>query len=388
MNKSYLIAGAIASVAVLWIASGAVFAPARETELSAAEQAALNQPEGLQRVQVMRSTAMPRIREIKVAGRTVASRQITIRSETESAVTNLVVPRGTTVEKGDALISLAIEDRKALVKKEKALVAKRQLEFRASDNLSKKSFASEVSLANSKAELESARADLTGAELELNRVTIRAPFDGVFNMNHVEVGDYLRVGDDVAVMVDLDPILVIAEVAESAVGEIQEGSSASAKLIDGTVVYGPVTYISTVATPETRTFLVEVSVPNEDGALIDGLTATLRLPTQEILAHRVPPAALTLDDSGAVGVKIVDPNNRVVFAEADLSSSSVESIWLTGLPDVVSIITVGQEFVKVGQQVEPVVVRPNTGNSAEPLSHLPSHDESSTRLAQTGESLQ
>ncbi|MDG2321227.1 MAG: efflux RND transporter periplasmic adaptor subunit [Rhodospirillaceae bacterium] len=388
MNKSYLIAGAIASVAALWIASGAVFAPSRKTELSASEQAALNQPEGLQRVQVMRSTAMPRIREIKVAGRTVASRQITIRSETESAVTNLVVPRGTTVKKGDALISLAIEDREALVRKAKALVAKRQLEFRASENLSKKSFASEVSLANSKAELESAQADLTGAELELNRATIRAPFDGVFNMNHVEVGDYLRVGDDVAVMIDLDPVLVIAEVAELAVGEIQEGSSASAKLIDGTVVYGPVTYISSVATPETRTFLVEVSISNEDGALIDGLTATLHLPAQETLAHRLPPAALTLDDSGAVGVKIVDPNNRVVFAEADVSSSSVESIWLTGLPDAVSIITVGQEFVKVGQQVEPVVVGPDTGNSAEPLSHLPSHDKSSTRLARIAEKRQ
>jgi hypothetical protein len=77
-----------------------------------------------------------------------------------------------------------------------------------------------------------------------------------------------------------------------------------------------------------------------------------------------------------------------VFAEADVSSSSVESIWLTGLPDAVSIITVGQEFVKVGQQVEPVVVGPDTGNSAEPLSHLPSHDKSSTRLARIAEKRQ
>ena len=180
--------------------------PRSEAELSAFEQAARNKPDGLQRVQVIRSHAVLRIREITVAGRTVASRQITIRAETESAVMELVVPRGTSVKKGDTLINLAVEDREARLRKAVALVAKQELEFRAAENLSKKSFTSAVSLANAKAELESARADLATANLEMDRITIRAPFDGVFNMNHVEVGDYLRVGDDVAEMVDLNPL--------------------------------------------------------------------------------------------------------------------------------------------------------------------------------------
>lgn len=388
MNRSYIIAGLIAGAATLWVASGMVFSSEEELELSAAEQAALNQPEGLQRVQVIQSQAVPRVREIKVAGRTVASRQITVRSETESAVTDVVVPRGTAVKKGDALITLAAEDREARVTEAKALVAKRELEFRAAENLSKKSFTSEVSLANAKAELESARAALKAAELELNRIVIRAPFDGTFNMNHVEVGDYLRVGDDVAEMVDLDPILLVAELAESAIGQIKQGTMAAADLITGEVVEGPVSYVSTVATPETRTFLVEVSVPNPDGTVIDGITATLRLPAQKTMAHSVPPAALTLDDSGAVGVKLVDRDGTVVFAEANVSSSSAENIWLVGLPENVNIITVGQEFVKVGQKVEPVVVGPTTGNGTEPLTRLPDGDTDSTRLAQTRESAQ
>jgi multidrug efflux system membrane fusion protein len=386
MNKSYLIAASIAGAALLWIASGVFFSGPGDVELSAAEQAALAQPEGLQRVQVMPSQAVSRTREIKVAGRTVASRQITIRSETESAVSSLVVPRGTSVRKGDPLITLATEDRAARVTKAKALVAKRELEFRAAENLSKKSFTSEVSLANAKAELESSRAELTAAELELNRITIRAPFDGVFNMNHVEVGDYLRVGDDVAEMVDLDPVLVIAELAESAIGHIRTGTTASAKLITGEVVQGPVTYVSTVATPETRTFLVEVSVPNPDSALIDGLTATLNLPAQTMLAHSVPPAALTLDDSGAVGVKLVNANGRVVFAEAEVSSPATDSIWLTGLPDTVNIITVGQEFVKIGEKVEPVVMTPDFESTEDTVSLRALPRVGNTRLAKTEDS--
>ncbi|MGB1876375.1 MAG: biotin/lipoyl-binding protein, partial [Rhodospirillaceae bacterium] len=130
MNKSYLIAGAIAASATLWVASGAIFSGDKEIELSAAEQANLNKPQGLQKVQVIRSRAVTRVREIKVAGRTEASRQITMRSEIEGTVIELVVPRGSVVKKGDALIRFSIDDRKALLAKAQALVAKRKMEFK------------------------------------------------------------------------------------------------------------------------------------------------------------------------------------------------------------------------------------------------------------------
>ncbi len=380
MNKSYLIAGAIAASATLWVASGAIFSGDKEIELSAAEQANLNKPQGLQKVQVIRSRAVTRVREIKVAGRTEASRQITMRSEIEGTVIELVVPRGSVVKKGDALIRFSIDDRKALLAKAQALVAKRKMEFSAAENLSKKSFTSEVSLANAKAELESARADLEAAELDLARTTIRAPFDGVFNRNHAEVGDYLRLGDEVADMVDLDPILVVGELAELTVGDVRTGSIAEADLIDGRKIKGEITFVSSMASPETRTFSVEMSVPNPDGTVIDGMTATLRLPAQEVMAHSVPPAALTLNDSGAVGVKIVDADGRVMFAEVTTSSASTDSVWLTDLPPTVDVITVGQEFVTIGQKVDPVLINPSLVG---PVGGAQLFDPSQTRLAQS-----
>ncbi|NKB43753.1 MAG: efflux RND transporter periplasmic adaptor subunit [Alphaproteobacteria bacterium] len=380
MNKSYIIAGAIAASATLWVASGVIFTANEEVELSAAEQASLNKPEGLQRVQVIRSRAVPRIREIRVAGRTEASRQITMRSEIEGTVIELVVPRGTIVKQGDPLIRFSINDRKALLTKSQALVAKRKMEFSAAENLSKKSFTSEVSLANAKAELESARADLEAAELELARTTVRAPFDGIFNRNHAEVGDYLRLGDEVAEMVDLDPILVIGELAELAVGEVSPGTVAGADLIDGRSIQGEISFVSSKASPETRTFSVEISVPNPDGTIIDGMTATLRLPAQEVMAHSVPPAALTLNDGGAVGVKLVNADRKVLFAEVTTSSASTDSVWLTGLPPIVDIITVGQEFVTIDQKVDPVLIDPSVVG---PVGNAPIAGADQTWLAQS-----
>lgn len=164
MNKSYITAISIAAVAVLWVASGVIFSPVTEAELSAVEQAARNQPEGLQRVQVIQSRAIPRVREIRVAGRTEASRQVTLRVETEGPITELLVSRGTVVKKDQPLIKLGVNDRQAKLSRAEALVLKRELEFRAAEDLSKKSFTSEVSLANAKAELESARAELESAK--------------------------------------------------------------------------------------------------------------------------------------------------------------------------------------------------------------------------------
>ena len=379
MNQSYLIAGGIATAATLWVASGVVFRSAKEIELSAIEQANLNKPEGLQRVQVIRSRAVPRIREIKIAGRTKASRQITMRSEIEGTVTELVVPRGSIVNQGDPLVRFSIENRKALLTKAAALLSKREMEFNASENLSKKSFASKVSLANAKAELESARADLRSAEIEFARTTLRAPFDGVFNRNHAEVGDYLRLGDEIADMVDLDPILVIGELAELAVGQVKAGSKASADLIDGRTVQGEVSFVSSTASPETRTFTVEISIPNPGDAYIDGMTATLRLPAQEVMAHSVPPAALTLGENGAVGVKVVDSDGVVSFVEVSASSASADSVWLVGLSPTIEIITVGQEFVTVGQKVDPVLIDTSLIG---PIGRLPSTEVEQKRVAQ------
>jgi multidrug efflux system membrane fusion protein len=60
---------------------------------------------------------------------------------------------------------------------------------------------------------------------------------------------------------------------------------------------------------------------------------------------------LTLDDEGRVGVKIIDSSSRVRFLPVDLISDTPDGMWLGGLPDTIELITVGHEFVSVGQQV-------------------------------------
>ena len=155
----------------------------------------------------------------------------------------------------------------------------------------------------------------------------------------------------VAHLVDKDPFLVIGQVSESDISKIKIGDKAHAKLIDGKIVYGFIRYISITAEPKTKTFRVEIEVPNKNNLLRAGLTAEIFIEVSEQQAHFLSPAVLTLSDSGLLGIRAVDKSNKVQFMKINIVEDTQKGVWVTGLPSEVNIITVGQEFVNDEQLV-------------------------------------
>jgi multidrug efflux system membrane fusion protein len=144
---------------------------------------------------------------------------------------------------------------------------------------------------------------------------------------------------------------VIGSVAEQHASGLEEGAPGQAKLATGQKVSGTLRYIAPVADQATRTFTIELLVDNPEGRLPAGVTAEIELPVGTVLAHRVSPALLTLNDTGDLGIKLVGDGGRVEFYPAEVARSSAEGIWLMGLPDPARIITVGQGFVTPGRLV-------------------------------------
>jgi multidrug efflux system membrane fusion protein len=372
MNKSVLIAAGLAVAVAAWVFSGQIdrvlsadadgnghgASLALDTDAGPSE-AEPTVPE----VQVATLSARPWTQEIEVLGRTRASRKVDVKSETKGTVAEVLVEKGARVAAGDAIVKLAMEDRRARLRETAALVDQRRLEYDAAIELSRKNFRAKTQVAAARALLDSARAAYERAELEVHRTTIKAPFDGIVETRPVEVGDFVDVGTPIAGIVDLTPIKITGEVSERDIGKVALGDSASAKLIDGDVVAGKVSYVARASDAATRTFHVEVEVDNVDGRLREGMTATLRIDAGKVMAHRLTPAVLTLDDDGRVGVKAVDADRRVVFHPVQLVADTPEGVWLSGLPDTVTLITVGQEFVTVGQRVRPVPAGVGSGQS-------------------------
>jgi multidrug efflux system membrane fusion protein len=354
LRSSYLLAATLAVVALVWVLSGVIGGasnPAdapRESAVEAAPERALT------RVRVRRQTTEMHRQELILRGQSAASRSVELKAETSSRIATIGAEEGRRVVAGQVIVELAREERDARLAQARALLRQRQVEYDAASKLSKKGFRADTKLAESEALLDVARAELKAVEVDAGNTTVVAPFDGVLESRYVEVGDFLDIGDKVARIIDLDPIYIVVNAAERDVGRLSRGDPATARLLSGDTVEGRVHYISAAADPETRTFRVEVEVPNPDHRLADGVSAEVRLIVDTVRAHRVSPAVLTLDDLGQVGVKTVNTEGIVEFHQVGIVSDGADGIWLDGLPETIDVITVGQEFVRPGQTVEPV----------------------------------
>lgn len=365
MNKSYAIAIAMAAGAVAWILSGqfggTVASPSAPEEPASATATAPAGEDALPQVRVARLAARPMVNEIVVNGRTEAARSVRLRAEVAGRVEEVLVPRGQPVGAGDPIVRIAVDARKADLAEARALLAQRRLEFDAARQLGERGFQSEVRVAETKAAFDAAQAAVMKAELDLERTTVRAPFDGILDERPAEVGAYLDAGAEVAEIVDLDPLRVVGYATEREVLSIEHRATGHVRLLDGTEIEGRVVYVAATADPATRTFRVELEIPNPDRRIVDGMTAQLRIPVARQLAHFVSPALLTLDDDGSVGVKLVDQADEVRFLPVRILKDTAEGVWIGGLPDEVSLITVGQDFVIPGQKVRAVPAMEKAG---------------------------
>lgn len=354
MIKSISFAVVIAILAVIWVMSGVVGQKDQQTtQNKAPSEVTLSETE-IPTVQIKSLSAETLKDNVSVTGRTQAARQVFISAETAGQIASLMVEKGDVVQKGDLLAKLEVKDRSARVTEAEQLIKQRQIQYDAAKKLSKRGFSSDVRVAESRAQLGSAKALLKQAKVELSNIVIRAPFAGVINNKMIEVGDYVTNGTQLFDLVDLDPIELTGFLTEKQLVKIETGGSAQATLLDGRVVQGEITFIASAANPQTRTFTIEVTAPNQDMAIKEGLTAKISIPTKQVQAYKISPSILSLTDDGTVGVKIVDESNIVQFVPITLLKDTKEFLWVGGLPDTIRLITVGQEFVIEGQEVDAI----------------------------------
>ena len=350
--RSWLISAGIAVLITLWLASGQ-FGDEAPEEIST-RVVTTAAPAQQSSVRVRTQSAEEIMRTIVVNGQTAPARVVDLAAETDGRVEYIGASRGANVARGAVIVRLDERDRKARLAQAEATVRQREVEYQGRLKLKGESYVSEAQLQEAVAQLETARTELKRAQLDLEYMTTRAPFDGALQERHVEVGDFVKSGDPIARFVDNRKIVVTANVSEFDAGYVQTGQAAQAQLATGETVHGTIRYVAPVADEATRTYTVELEINNDDGKLRAGGTAELRVPAERVLAHRISPSLLTLDDAGNIGVKIINDDGEVEFVVADVALSTNEGVWVAGLPDLATIITVGQGFVVPGTMVNAV----------------------------------
>ena len=152
-----------------------------------------------------------------------------------------------------------------------------------------------------------------------------------------------------------DPFLIVADISENQISQAKIGQEAHAILQGGRRLNGKIRYVSSIADISTRTFRVELEIPNPDSDIREGITAELFIRGDEVPAQKISAATLVLEDNGLVGVRVVDQNNQVQFRETEILGNHENGIWVTAIPSEYQIITEGHEFVSAGENVTPVL---------------------------------
>ena len=289
INQTYKTAAILASFLAIWMVSGSMI----EEENFEKNTSKLDT---LSSVTIVNSKAINKSKILKSSGFTEADKFVQVRAEVSGRLIARPAQQGDYVEEGDLICQLYIAGREAYPK-------------------------------------------------------IVAPFSGYLETLRVEEGDFLNTGAVCAALIDPDPMLIVADIAEKDIAQVELGSEASAKLISGRYISGEVTFIASSADKNTRTFRVEISVDNKDRSIRDGVSAEIYIKGKQEAAHKISPAILSLNDQGKLGVRTVTADNRVEFKEINILEDTNSGMWVSGLGEEARIITLGQEYVFQGQTV-------------------------------------
>ncbi|MBL6900230.1 MAG: efflux RND transporter periplasmic adaptor subunit [SAR86 cluster bacterium] len=289
IKQTYKTAAICAVFLTIWMISGSLV----EEENFTKSDSSLDT---LSSVTILNSKAIDKSQILKSSGFTEADKFVQVRAELSGRVISRPAKQGDFVEKGDLICQLYIAGREAYPK-------------------------------------------------------IVAPFSGYLESLRVDEGDFLNTGAVCASLIDPDPMLLVADIAEKDIAQIKLGSEASAKLISGRLIAGNVSFIASSADKNTRTFRVEISVDNKDRTIRDGVSAEIYIKGKEEPAHKISPAILALNDQGKLGVRTVTPDNTVEFREIKILEDTNNGMWVSGLGKDARIITLGQEYVFQGQTV-------------------------------------
>lgn len=347
LSLSPIVLAIILGVAlILWLFSGDNYS-AQDTS-PAAQQVPEKQ---LAQVDTRWSEAQPYQATQVAQGQVLPWRSVSIKSQQAGRIETVLKQQGDSVQQGDKLLRLSDEGRTAMLAQAKANLTLRQAELNSARALGKAQFLSATELTRLESELAKAEAEMQSASLALSQTAPVAPFNGVVDRRHIEVGSLVQTGSELMQLVQVDQLKVTAQIPQQHIGALQLGQQANIRLLDGRELTGELSFISYAADKATRSFYIEVSVANPQLWRIAGASATVEIMLDTVQAHRISPALLSLDQAGQLTIAVVNAQQQVEVYPVSILTADNDGAWVSGLPARAQIITQGAGFVAAGDTV-------------------------------------
>jgi len=300
---------------------------------------------------------------ISLTGTVVAGQDVTLSAQESGVIRRVVVDKGVMVTAGqpllevdDAVLRSQVDEATAQASLADETWARRKRLYEEDQ------VGSELAYLEAKYGAEQAAARLATLQTRLARTVIRAPIDGFLETRMVEVGAMVNVGTNVARIVSLDPVKVVAGVPERYARDVTVGASVTTVFdVLDISVDGTISYVAATVNAQNRTFLVELEMANPDGLIKPQMVANLGLVRQTIEDAIVIPqeALIRVEDGYVVFVAEGHGDDAVVVSRAvELGASQRNEVVIeAGLSAGERLIVVGQQQVTAGDRVNVVGTR-------------------------------
>lgn len=301
---------------------------------------------------------------VLLTGTVAANRDVTVSAEESGAVTAVLVEKGARVRAGQAL--LRIDDRVLRSQVDQATAAAelaRETWERRKRLWEEDQVGSELAYLEARFAAEQSAASLRTLEERLARTVIRAPVEGILEDRMVELGALVAPGTPVVRVVDVDPVKILAGVPERYAPDVAVGASATVSfdVLPDAGGTGTVHFVGAAVDPRSRTFPVELEMPNAGGVIKPEMVANVSLRRRTLPgAMVVPQDALVRREDGYVAFVVEGTGEEARAAERRVTlgpSQSNRVVVLDGLGAGDRLVVVGQKSVANGDRVRIVEER-------------------------------
>ncbi|MBT4880657.1 MAG: efflux RND transporter periplasmic adaptor subunit [Alphaproteobacteria bacterium] len=341
----------VALLLVLTLGGGYYWWSAKKAEESAAQKAAGPRPVVVEAEPV---TVRKFATRVKAVGTLTSNESVVIRPEVEGRISKILFKGGTPVKMGDPLIQLDEGLSKAKLSVTNARLKAAKAEYNRLSALAEQKYVKMSDYEKALAQYRVSEAEQEEAEIRLSQTILKAPFEGVVGLKDVSIGHYVRPGEDLLNLEDVDPIKVDFQIGEIFLQKLKVGQQISAK-VDGFPwdnFTGVIEGISPKVDPVSHSIRVRASIDNPEHKLRSGLFAALTLTLKENEdAIMVPEIAVEFKEGENVVFRVI--NGTAVRTPVTLGGREGGLVEIEdGLMSWDTVVTAGAMKVVDGIPVE------------------------------------
>jgi membrane fusion protein, multidrug efflux system len=270
---------------------------------------------------------------LTAVGDLAAVHQVNVTSDVSGRITDIMFTAGSTVKAGSTLVQLFDGPEQGDLASFKAQAVVGQLSLDRAKQLASRQFGPQATVDSAQAAYDQATAGIAKMEATISQKLVRAPFDGILGVRHVEVGQYLTAGTQIVTLTDLASIYANFTVTEKDSAMLKDGQTVRV-LVDaypGKVFEGKITTIEPQINTDTRNIHVQATIDNPDHILKPGMFAT---------------TTVVLPDKAAV---VTVPETAVDYT---LYGDSVFLLTEKKAEDGTTSLTVVRTFVRTGDRLD------------------------------------